>query len=209
MKWVILLTTCVDIKAPHLKFYMLQRIRLYKHQLTKWLKETKFTIYVVESSLNGHVFDELKQEYSDRLFVLSFDQKKLYPYWKNSSQLEVASMNYAIDDIIKNKENFTHVFKVTGRYFLDDIQNKISSINLKPNDILTQIHFNDEIKWQNTEYFGMETNLFNCFIKSILGNINFIEHNFYNFIKSHNKQIFGPFPNNIPRWGDKQILHLL
>jgi len=38
---------------------------------------------------------------------------------------------------------------------------------------------------------------------------NLIEHSLYDFSLYHSYQMLGPFPNNIPRGGDKQIIHHL
>ena len=60
MKWIIILTTCVQhmnensINKP--------RLDLYLKQLKLWLQNTTLTIYLVESSNNGHRFFQLKEK---------------------------------------------------------------------------------------------------------------------------------------------------
>ena len=54
MKWIIILTTCVQ----HMNENSINKSRLdlYLKQLKLWLQNTALTIYLVESSDNGHCF---------------------------------------------------------------------------------------------------------------------------------------------------------
>ena len=137
MKWIIILTTCVEhmnensINKP--------RLDLYLKQLKLWLQNTTFTIYLVESSNNGRCFLPLKEKYPNRLNIVTFNQKKLYPNWSGSSLLEAASIKHVMDKLIKNEKDCTHVLKVTGRYFLSDIESKLSNVT-QDDCILKQKH---------------------------------------------------------------------
>lgn len=211
MKWLILLTTSVkhfrqNIEDSDVK----ERTELYMNQINKWLINTNLDIYIVESSNNGHIFDDFKQQYPNRLHIVSFNQEELYPNWGNSSSLlEAASLNHVMDEIVQNNMSYSHIFKVTGRYFLPDIEEKLSEINMNDDSILIQKHYNDKIQWQNTEYYGMKKEMLYEFTKSIFGSLNLMEKNMYKFTKVKERIVFGPFPNTIPRGGDKMVIKQL
>lgn len=195
-KWIILLTMAVNVKGESE-----YRKQLYNTQILKWLNDTNYYIYVVEST---GVHLNLTHE---RLKLVSFELPKL----ASSSQSEASSMLYLLDQI-KTDAHFidcTHILKVTGRYFLQNINNVLNncSHNL---DVYLQHHYNHNIKWQNTEYYGIRKTLVERFLSTVL-NEGLMEHKFYNFIFK-NKLTFtriGPFKNNIERGGDKLIIRNL
>ena len=207
MKWVILLTCCIQHNNnSNDDKEVKDRTELYLQQLNNWLSKTKFMIYIVESSNNGHVFNNLKEKYPDRLNIVTFNQKELYPGWGSSSLLEAASLKHAMDEIIKNTDSCTHIFKVTGRYFLEGIEEKLYNINVSDDTIFLQKHVNHKIKWQNSEYYGMKKEFMCDFIKFVFGSIQYMEHNLYTFVQKKHTIVFGPFKNNIARGGDKLVI---
>lgn len=132
----IILTTTVNInnKIAHLKLTNVEkRKQIYIKTIKKWLTKTLFNIIVIENS--GYDFIELtdeKEKYKNRFEVISFDPNKFQEanYLKNNSSKgahEFFSIDYAIHNskIIK-KTNF--VIKITGRYYIDNFEKYINSI---------------------------------------------------------------------------------
>ena len=195
-KWIILLTTAVNVNGESE-----YRKQLYKTQILKWLKNTSYYIYVVESTgIHLNITHE-------RLKFISFELPKL----ASSSQSEATSMLYLLDQI-KDDSNFidcTHILKVTGRYFLQNINNVLNGC-IHDLDVYLQHHCNHVIRWQNTEYYGIRKTILKDFLSTVL-NEGLIEHKIYDFIFK-NKLTFariGPFKNNIERGGDKLIIRNL
>ena len=210
MQWIVLLTMCVNVCGDlNNKSKIRQRGQLYINQLCKWLDETNLIIYVIESSSHGFIFKHFEEKYPHRLHIISFNALKLYPQWGGSSSLlEGASIQYAMDKIMQKELHCTHILKVTGRYFLPNIEHELASIK-NNNVVLVQSHVNHAVQWQNTEYYGMKKELLNKFGKYSTQHNKLMEHNFYDFVKSRKKQILGPFPNDIPRGGDGLVLNPL
>ena len=72
-EWIILLTMCVEPNQQDrninedIKDVIAYRKKLYTDVINRWLDNTKYLIYVVESS--GYKFDDIK---NNRLTVFSF-----------------------------------------------------------------------------------------------------------------------------------------
>ena len=201
-EWIILLTTAVNVNGESE-----YRKKLYKTQILKWLKNTSYYIYVVESTgIHLNITHERLKFISFELPTMQFSSQ-----CEARSRGEARSMLYLLDQI-KDDANFincTHILKVTGRYFLQNINNVLNKCthNL---DVYIQHHYNHNIKWQNTEYYGIRKNILNNFLLTVL-NEGLIEHKFYDFIIK-NKLTFsriGPFKNNIERGGDKMLIRYL
>lgn len=195
-KWIILLTTAIHVNGESE-----YRKKIYKKQILNWLYYTNYYIYVIEST---GVNLNIKHE---RLKYVSFHLPKL----ASSSQSEATSILYILNSI-KNDPvyiNCTHILKVTGRYFLHNI-NSVLNNSIQDLDVYLQHHCNHSIKSQNTEYFGIRKMLMENFLLTVV-NEGLMEHKFYEFILK-NKLSFtriGPFINNIARGGDKQVIHYL
>lgn len=202
-KWVVLLTTAININNDINDINDIENRKIiYSNQIGNWLTKTNMHIFVIEST--GYGFPKINH---DRLIKITTKLPKM----ASSSQSEAASISFALNEMKDNAyfKNCSHVLKVTGRYFLNNIENKLKSI--KPDlDVYLQIHKNHDIKWQNTEYYGIKKELFNPFIETVL-NIGIMESKFYNFILSNNlkTQNLLPSKNNIPRGGDKLIINPL
>jgi hypothetical protein len=146
--WIVLLTTAVN-NFNNTMQYSDYRKQLYNYQILQWLKRTNYKIVVVESS--GYDFPDIVNE---RLHKVIF---KFNSGLASSSQYEAQSILYALNDI-KNEafyNNCTHILKVTGRYFLENIEEHLNS-QPQYKDLYLQKHRNDSIKWQNSEYYGIK-----------------------------------------------------
>ena len=197
--WIVLLTTCVNPLNKNYNNHHEIRFRrdLYTHQLKHWLNETNLQIVVVESS--GYTFPDVQHE---RLTVISFTIDKKCD---SSSQYEARSLMYAMDKI-KDLDFFspcTHILKVTGRYFLKNVENVLS--NAEQNlDLYLQYWRHDGRTWQNTEYFGIRKELLLEMLEPII-DIGLIENCLFHYSLTKKYCFIGKFPNNIPRGGDKKL----
>jgi len=199
-KWIVLLTTSISNIDDTIKDTQ-YRIHLYTLQILKWLEKTNFVIIVVESS--GYNFPHINHE---RLHKFTF---KFQSPLSCSSQYEANSILYVLNEI-KDTEYYnecTHILKVTGRYFLDGIENHLNS---KPQDkdLYLQQHRNEKIQWQNSEYFGIKKNLFNNFLDSVK-QIGLMENKLWEFSINKSGCHIGYFKNNIKRGGDNMLIENL
>ena len=139
------------------------------------------------------MFLQLKEKYPNRLNIVTFNQKKLYPNWGGSSSLlEAASLKHVMNKLIKNERNCTHILKVTGRYFLRGIGTKLSNV-IQDDCILTQKYCDHPgCPWQNTEYYGMKKELLYEFAIHNFGGTKLMEHAFYDFIQGKKLCILDP-----------------
>lgn len=196
-KWIVLLTTAVSNASNTIKDSEYRK-QLYEDQILKWLIYTNFTIVVVESS--GFNFPNISHE---RLHKISFNITDNLP---SSSQSEAISILYALDKI-KDCPFYihcTHILKVTGRYFLNDIENHLRS---KPQyrDLYLQKHRNDRIRCQNSEYYGIRKELFYDLLKDVK-TIGLMENALWNFSIGKSGCHIGYFKNNIRRGGDNVLI---
>ena len=202
-KWLVLLTTCVKTSSNSIK-EQVYRIHLYKTQIQKWLNNTNYHIVVVESSgydiCNNITPNERLHSYTT-----------IIPNCASSSQSEARSMLY-VHELIKNEDfyiNCTHILKVTGRYYLQNIEHVLENYSLQNMNMYVQKHKNISIRWQNTEYYGIKKQLLKEFLETVVVS-GIMEHKLYDFISIHRKTVLLPgFPNNIARGGDKIIINPL
>lgn len=196
-KWLVLLTTAISNHSNTITDTEYRK-NLYLMQIKKWLVNTNFKIVVVESS--GYDFPEINHE---RLHKISF---KIEENLQSSSQFEARSILYAINSIkdCDFYKNCTHILKVTGRYFLNGIE---THLNSKPQykDLYLQKHRDNNIRWQNSEYYGIRKELFYNFISSV-ENMGLMEHVLWNFSIDKSGCHIGYFKNNIRRGGDNLLI---
>lgn len=205
-KWIVLLTTCVSPRIKSNEFInendeMEYRKELYVQQINNWLDKTDLYIVVVECS--GYTFPEINKN-NERLKIISFNLDKNNS--SNSSDCEVNSMKYALNKLKTNEnyKNCTHILKVTGRYYLENINSVLK--NTSPNlDLYLQYHRQDDIKWQNTEYYGIKKELCINFIKSYNYSQK-IENYLYEYSLDKKYTMIGKFPNNIKRDEDNLLI---
>lgn len=188
MKWAILLTSCV---RPSLGNPDDDKMTYYRKSISNWLTETNLPIFIVESS--GFTFPEFE---NTRLKVCSFDLQNQ----PSSSQYEAKSILHAMDYFKQDMEPYTHILKVTARYFIE-MEKNLSVIN--DVDIVLQSQVNHNIKWNNSELFGFRKGLEKSILEPILVE-GFMEHNIYSFAQSHSYDRLPPIPNihMVKRGGD-------
>jgi response regulator RpfG family c-di-GMP phosphodiesterase len=201
-KWLVLLTTCVKTHANNSIADQNYRIDLYKQQIQKWLNNTNYHIVVVESSgydiCNNITRNERLHSYTT-----------IITNCVSSSQSEASSMLYVLEQI-KNEDfyiNCTHILKVTGRYYLQNIEHILENYPKQNMNMYVQKH--RLIKWQNSEYYGIKKELLNKFLETVVVT-GLMEQKLYDFIITHRKTVLLPgFPNNIARGGDRLIINPL
>lgn len=192
-KWIVLLTMCVKPNQldrnqnEDINDIVKYRIELYSKVINNWLNYTNLPIFVIESS--NYNFNNIKHE---RLKVFSFDGQPL----PNSSVAEANSILYALEKLKDYNEEYTHILKVTGKYYLDGITQTLS---LLPDnyDIYTQQHINHDWGQINTEYYGIKKNLYYDFASTCGYSM---ESHMYQFTKDRKvMQIPKTFSNNVKR----------
>lgn len=192
-KWIVLLTMCVNPNQTdnsNTEEQINYRKNLYINVINNWLNKTSLPIYVVESS--GYTFDEIK---NNRLTVFSFQGDK----YGNSSLGEKYSILYALERL--ESVNCTHILKVTGKYFLKNIE---YVLNYLPNNYDIYIQQHKIPGFQNTEYYGIKKELFYDFVNTCCDNI--MEDHMYKYMmKKKIMNIPFKFKNNIAR-GDGSII---
>jgi len=196
-KWIVLLTAAIS-NISNTIHDVEYRKQLYSKQILQWLEKTNYTIVIVESS--GYDFPDIKH---DRLHKITFKFTTTLP---SSSQYEANSILYAIENIkdCDFYKNCTHILKVTGRYFLPDVEKELNS---KPQDkdLYLQKHRNNNIKWQNSEYYGIRKELFDTLLENVKIN-GLIEHELWRFSIGKSGCHIGYFENNIRRGGDNLLI---
>ena len=142
----IILTATVNVNPK--KNFVFQkeskdRINTYLKSVLQWLTKTNFNIILVENSgYNFYELDNEKEIYKNRFEVITFMENELLiaKYLENNiykGASEVFSINYAFNhsNIIKSS-NF--IIKITGRFFINELQEYLSEFNLDDYDCLTQ-----------------------------------------------------------------------
>jgi len=202
-KWIVLLTTCIKTSNNSSDDQDYRR-DLYKTQIQKWLNNTNYDIVVVESS-GCDSFSEFKC--NNRLHVYT----TIINSGGTSSQGEANSMMYVIDQI-KNEHFYlscTHILKVTGRYYLSNIEHVLQTFPKHNMNMYVQQHKNSSIRWQNSEYYGIKKELLKDLLEPV-AHTGYMEHRLYDFIDiNRNACILPSFPNDIARGGDGLIINPL
>ena len=197
-KYAILLTSCVTPFNSKNEIDINYRRELYTLQIKRWLSDTNLPIYVVESS--GYTFPDIQHE---RLKIFSFrmDSGKA-----SSSQYEAISIQYALSHMkqLPEYESYTHIMKVTCRYFLDGIEKVLYEVE-QGCDAYLQKHFNPSISWNNSEYFILRKEMMDEFSKKVV-NLGIMENELFKYTKDLKYIRIGGFPNTHPRGGDKMII---
>lgn len=194
--WIVILTTAVNNDPI--------REQLYKTQIMKWLYLTNLPIFVIESS-NNHFMSDIDHP---NLFFYTFKLDHRFDK-RTSSIKEAMSLDYLMSMIKTNShyQSCTHILKVTGRYFLNGIENELSTIQCDC-DLYLQQHRNIFIS-QHSEYFGIRKNLLQILVNNIIARDVLMEHELFTFSNQYKWQYIGPFKNNIRRGGDKKLISQL
>jgi hypothetical protein len=173
MDTTIILTTTVTVQD---KVYLFQtdkqeRAQVYTKKIKQWLYESNFRIVVVENT--GYTFEELNEEkeiFKDRFEVISYIESELEaadflkgnPY-KGAS--EVFSIEYAYNTSqLCQAADF--IIKITGRFFIPQLEEYLKLFDLNQCDVLTQY------KQNRCEMLGTHKNHFYTIFNTLLINEN-------------------------------------
>ena len=109
-----------------------QRQAIYEDSVRNWMRKSNFRVVLVENS--GFNFESLKKEFSEEknrfeyitftLADLSEADQKILKNTTSKGFHEVASIRYAMrnSNILAAKNKYTHVIKLTGRYFIPALE---------------------------------------------------------------------------------------
>ena len=140
-----------------------ERKNIYLKSIKNWLYKTNFNIIVVENS--GYSFPELKQElikFKNRFEIIS---KHIILNDSSKGIHEIYAINYAYNNskLIKLLDENSIVIKVTGRYFIPQLEEYIGQNSF---NIITQNNpKNCEMLGCKKKYFN---NLFNMNIEKFM-----------------------------------------
>lgn len=141
----IILTTTVTVQD---KVYLFQtdkneRAQVYTKKIKQWLYQTNFKIVVVENT--GYTFEELNEEkelFKHRFEVVSYVESELEsaaflkgnPY-KGASEVFAIEYAYKTSPLCFDSD---FIIKITGRFFIPDLENYLKDFDLSNYDVLTQ-----------------------------------------------------------------------
>jgi len=146
---VLILTTTVNINRNKSGLFQREResrIATYIKSVKNWLEKSKFNIIIIENS--GYNFNEEFQEfidnYSERFEIISFNEHKIKEakylrFDKSKGTSELYAINYAFynSQLIK-KLLPIFIIKITGRYFIPELEEYLKEFNLDEYNCLTQ-----------------------------------------------------------------------
>ena len=172
------------------------RRSIYEDRVKKWLEQTNFEIFVVDSS--GQYLNQKNK----RLHQYSFKQEKQFAR-SNPTIYERDSILNAFEYFKNYFINFDIIFKVTGKYFIPNLENQLKYI---PKDAELILQNRSDTYGQNTEIIGIKTSL----IKPIISLLN-SRNNFETTIsKIKNNYKYYRLPslklNDYTKRGDSRIL---
>jgi hypothetical protein len=171
---ITIILTCT-VYVNHKKICLVQtnpfeRIETYLKSILQWLDKTNFNIIVVENS--GYTFPELtnkKIKHRNRFEVITLNENDEPSQLRNSTSKgasEIFSIHYAfLKSTIIQKSNF--IIKVTGRYFIPDLENYLKRYDLDTYDCLTQNN-RDRCEMVGCHY-NMFSTIFNIYLFDIKG----------------------------------------
>lgn len=134
------------------------RRQVYLHRLRRWLCETSFDIYAVDSS------GETLPIQHPRLKQFAFQQSK--DASTSSTVAESASILKACAYFMEDFQKYDLIFKVTGKYFLPSFEHVTLSI---PSDAQVVFQNRFDFLHQNTEITGYSPYLLYYLTKNIHG----------------------------------------
>lgn len=199
----ILLTCTVNINNNITFLYQRnneERKKLYIDRIKKWLYNTNLNIIVVENSNEN--FFELKEElekFKDRFEIFTYDsnEEKDAIYLKNNTSKgahELYSIQYAYkhSNLLQNSD---FIIKITGRYYVEQLENFLKNKNLNNYDALRQ---NDNFK---CEIVGCNRNYFDYIF-----NPNPVYNDIFGNVKSNNAFVEKVYKERIDRLPKNKIL---
>lgn len=204
----ILLTTTVFINTNNDFDSPKNRLKIYIDTINDYLNFTDLIIYVVESS--DYIFPEFKDNPRVKVYAFKPDNDIICNRcWATPYEAESIKRAFNYFGLIK----YERLIKITGKYFIPDIDNLIK--NIPPNaDIFFQNSNENNLYKQNSEIFGCKTEYLNDIMDKIIenskNNMNF-ESTLYTLNTLYIIYTFPPIKLTKPvkRSGDNKILTVL
>jgi hypothetical protein len=140
---ILLLTTTVYVQNKYglREINPTERIESYTKSLSQWLSKTNLKIVVIENS--GYSFPEWREweeKYGDRLEIITFrenEEAKYLEYDRSKGASEIFAIHYAY---LHSKwiQSSLFLIKVTGRFFIPDLESFIKDTEWNDYDGLMQ-----------------------------------------------------------------------
>ena len=242
-QYAVLLTMCIDRENQSVKSR--QTEQYYVNALGRWLTETdeRLRLYVVEScgldvNAPGHMFEPFVN--NPRLTVFSFDDPERKQLAVTAvpgeggyktvavndttmkSIWEARAMSYAHRELAKRPEygEFSHILKVTGRYFLKGVEDELRHLGntgerRSLRGLYVQPHrfrYNGQQReqrgrcgaggWQNSEYFLIKKQALDALTARVIDTKCFMEEALYWLSTFVEFCFLRGFKNDVPRGGD-------
>ena len=178
----------------------IERKNIYENRVNRWLNETNFDIFVVDSS--GKYLNQT----SPRLHQFSFKQESEFAKI-NPSEYEKDSILKALDYFGNDILKYDMIFKITGKYFIPGLERKIKNI---PSNAQIVLQNKTITHGQNTEIIGIRSDIINQIISQIIHKS--FEETIYNIVKSKKYKCYRLPPlklDNFVERGDGIILKKL
>jgi hypothetical protein len=159
MKPIIILTSTVNVNLHKNCIFQTskhERVQTYLTSVLQWLYNSDLDIILVENS--NYNFDELcheKEIFKNRFEVIVFNENNLdeAKYLENNNSKgasEMFSINYAFQNSKLIKEN-QFIIKVSGRFFIPELEKFLLDYELNSYDCLTQ-YDRDRCEMVGTHY---------------------------------------------------------
>jgi len=150
--------------------YIKNKEQLYYNIVNRWLNNTSFDIYIVDSSNTG------LQIIHPRLYQYKFEQYDKF-VTSNPSKYEINSIFKIINHF--NFEKYDMIIKITGKYFIPDFESYIKQIDSA--DLILQNRI--DTHGQNTELLAINYKIIHDFINQYNDKYNSFEN--YVYSKKH------------------------
>ena len=142
----IILTSTVYIdssKEPIFQTNSNDRLSLYISRVKQWLENTRFKLVLVENS--GYTYPELNDyliKYKERFEIITYKECDLPDYntikhFNNKGVSELYAINYAYDNSLLARHSL-HTIKITGRYYINELEKYLNKYNLQNIDCIVQ-----------------------------------------------------------------------
>ena len=166
----ILLTATIDTNnCAYLKRSDIEdRKNDYMSSMESWLSETDYEIVFVENSNYDLTFlKEMFKDYGDRIEYISYNGNN-YNRSFGKGYGEYDSILYALKNSEKLK-NEEYLNKVTGRYFLTGIQEKLNNLDINKYDLISYKRDGIDIDSLPTVWFMIKKDIFLNFFSNGIG----------------------------------------
>jgi hypothetical protein len=207
--YAVLLTTCIKPTIESFQNNSIERKKTYENSIIQWMEKTNLIIYIIESSNLGFPEIEERYKHTNRLHIIKYDQSQIKCDY-NDGLCRGFFEGYSIKYALENMPKYDYILKVTGRYYLDGVENDLIEIlkndNLK--DSYFQIHKTENS--QNSEYFFIKQDNLLIFSNKLIKNTDKqFEESLSDYKNNITYSTLGPYQNYIKKGGDGTLINLI